>query len=229
MMSRSKELKFLLNNILNPVAKIDICLGQSDLGQRCKKAFSKRSWKRLFIPSKKYNCSIIELHKYDDFEDFLKTVKGKNSADYFRRRSMKLNYFWAVFDPNEYLEDIYRINTSVEERQGRQMDQSYKQKVNQWPQDDQNVWIGVFNQDGLLVSYVWLIFMEELILINRILGEGTFLKDNIMYLNVLGAIEYIFQNDKARVLMYDTFGRKLNGLVLFKKRIGFKPYTVNFV
>lgn len=229
MKSKGKELKFLFNNILHPVAKIDVFLGKSDIGQRYKSAFGKRSWRRLFIPSKKYNCSIIELHKYHDFEDFLKTVKGKNSADYFRRRAMKLNYCWKVFNPNEHVEDIYRINTSVEERQGRQMDQSYREKVSQWPHDDQNVWIGVFNPEGLLVSYVWLIFIEDLILINRILGDGAFLKDNIMYLNVLGAIEYIFQNDKARILMYDTFGRRLNGLVLFKKRIGFKPYTVNFI
>jgi hypothetical protein len=33
---------------------------------------------------------------------------------------------------------------------------------------------------------------------------------------------------ESNFIMYDTFGQVENGLVLFKKRIGFKPYTVNF-
>lgn len=223
------EFAFLWNNIVHPYGKVTISLGNEENGNRLRKYFNHRSWKRLLIPNKKYNCSVINLSVFTDFEDYLKTVKGKNSADYFRRRSMKLGYEWRAFDPNQYIDAIFSINTSVGARQGREMDSNYKQKVAHWPNDENNTWIGIFNSDGDLVSYVWLVFANELVLINRILGKAQFLKDNIMYLNTLGAIEYVFNEQKAIYLMYDTFGRKSNGLVLFKKRIGFKPYTVYFI
>lgn len=229
MRSKFNEYMFLWKNITQPHAKVTISLGNSEDGSRIRNAFNHRSWKRLFIPSKKYNCSVIDLSVFTDFDAYLKTVKGKNSADYFRRRSMKLGYEWRAFDPNQYIDAIFNINTSSGARQGREMDANYKQKVAHWPNDANNIWIGVFNADGNLFSYVWLVFANELILTNRILGNAALLKDNIMYLNILGAIEYIFDKRKNAYLMYDTFGRKPNGLVLFKKRIGFKPYTVKFI
>lgn len=225
------DLKFLIKNILSPEDKIVINLGETQLGLGYKKAFNARSWKRLFIPSKRYNCCLINFKNHKSFDAYLQTVNGKNSAAYFARRSKKMQYEWNLFDPNEFIDDIHRIHTSKTERQGRTMDADYLTKVTYWPSDEQNQWIGVFNQDGNLVSYVWLVLLNELVLVNRILGDGNYLKDNIMYLNVLGAIEFIYNQPMVgnRYLMYDTFGRKQNGLVLFKKRIGFKPYTVKFI
>jgi hypothetical protein len=229
MKEQINDLKFVWNNSLKPAGKITISLGDSEQGKRMRNYFNQRSWKRLFVPNKKYNCAIIELSQFTSFEAYVQTIKGKNSADYFSRRCSKMGYYWKHFNPNEQIDAIYDINTSVGNRQGRTMDASYQQKVNQWPNDKQNSWIGVFDANHNLVSYIWLIFMNELVLMNRILGHVDHLKNNVMYLNNVSAIEYIFATHSSNYLMYDTFGRKQNGLVLFKKRIGFRPYTVNFI
>jgi hypothetical protein len=67
-----------------------------------------------------------------------------------------------------------------------------------------------------------------MVLINRILGHGDFLKDNVMYLIMTRVVSEFIHAKESNFIMYDTFGQVENGLVLFKKRIGFKPYTVNF-
>ncbi|HRO75007.1 MAG TPA: hypothetical protein PLP27_02530 [Crocinitomicaceae bacterium] len=230
MSKRLDNFKFVWNNFFKPYGKITIQLGSSEIALRYKKYFNQRSWRRLFIPNKKYNCAVLNLRNFATHDDYLTTVKGKNSADYFSRRSSKLGYYWKVFNANEYIDAIYEINTSASNRQGRTMDTSYLTKVTKWPNDEQNAWIGVFNQEDKLVSYIWLVLTQELALMNRILGHGDYLKDNIMYLNNLGVISYLYEHKKqVHFLMYDTFGRTQNGLALFKKRIGFKPYTVNFV
>lgn len=227
---RIDDFKFVWNNFFKPFKKVTIRLGTSEIAIRLRTYFNKRSARRLFIPNKKYNCAIIELRRFDSYEAYQATIKGKNSADYFSRRSEKLGYTWKTFNPNEFIDAIYEIHTSSANRQGRSMDANYLVKVNEWPSDTQNVWIGVFNTENKLVSYIWLVLSDELALMNRILGHNDFLKDNIMYLNNLGAISYLYQHQKSvDFLMYDTFGRTQNGLTLFKKRIGFKPYTVNFV
>lgn len=224
------DLKFLVSNVCFPVAKINVSIGTNDLSLRYKKAFTARSWKRLFIPQKKYNCSLIDLNKFDKLDSYLQAINGKNSAAYYSRRCQKLNYRWELFDPNDFIDDIFNINTSKTERQGRVMDQNYLIKVESWPSDELNKWIGVFDGESRLVSYVWLVLLNQLVLINRILGHSKHLNNNVMYLNMVGAMEHVFKNETPQIsiVMYDTFGRKKNGLVLFKKRLGFQPYTVNF-
>ena len=71
--------------------------------------------------------------------------------------------------------------------------------------------------------------MKDLSLINRILGHDEHLKNNVMYFLIVSFVKDIITSTVNRVIMYDTFGKNQNGLVMFKKRIGFKPYTVNFV
>jgi hypothetical protein len=223
-----KDLQFLAKNILQPYGKIEVSLGTSEDGKRYLKYFNKRSIKRIFTKFKKYNCSILDTKLYENQERYISTIKGKNSADYFARRCEKLHYTFREFDPNLEINAIFYINTSVNDRQGRKMDDSYLKKVTQWPSNEYNVWYGVFSKDGNLVAYLWAIKMNELCLINRILGHEEHLKKNVMYFLIVSFIKEIFNSMKNRVIMYDTFGRKENGLVLFKKRIGFKPYTVNF-
>jgi hypothetical protein len=72
--------------------------------------------------------------------------------------------------------------------------------------------------------------MEELILINRILGHANHLKNNVMYLLLTKYVTTKISNlQYSKYLMYDTFGKKKNGLVQYKNRLGFQPYTVNYL
>jgi len=220
--------KFVVNNILSPEGKVSIHLGNSEVSNSLLSYFNSRSWKRGFIKLKKFNISLLPITDFLKEEEYLSSVNGKNSAAYFSRRCTKMGYTVRSFNPNNQIEEIFTINTSSTERQGRVMDKNYQIKVNEWPTDEENQWFGIFSEEGKLVAYVWTYIAGEMVLINRILGHADFLKDNIMYLLMTKVVAAFVQSDEINYLMYDTFGKVENGLVLFKKRIGFKPYTVNF-
>lgn len=223
------DFKFLLNNIFSPDSKLKIHLGKSDISKRYLAYFNMRSIKRAGLKNKKWNCALLNLTNYLTTEEYLASVNGKNSASYFARRCSKLSYSVREFDPNEYINDIYAIHTSSKIRQGREMDASYLEKMYEWPNDSQNSWFGVFDSSGQLVGYIWLVFLNELALVNRILGHENHLKSNIMYYLTTEVVSSEIRKGLRKYMMYDTFGTVKNGLVLFKRRIGFKPTTINFV
>lgn len=225
----NKDLKFLVKNIFRPEGKISIQLGNDIGAKRYLNYFNQKSWKRGFIKNKKYNISLLPISSYQNPEEYLLSVNGKNSAYYFSRRCEKMGYSFKPFDPNSKIDAIYAINMSADERQGRKMDEAYRTKVLEWPSDEANIWYGIFSSDQELVGYVWTVNIGELTIINRILGHQAHLKNNVMYSLVTNVIGKAIEEKLVRYIMYDTFGRKQNGLVLFKKRIGFKPYTVNFI
>lgn len=223
------SIKFLLKNILAPFGRVTIKLGDTEISNRLLKYFNRRSWNRAFIKLKKYNISLIAIDQFSSIESYLSSINGKNSAAYFSRRCEKMGYTLKKINPNDELESIYKINTSSQERQGRKMGKSYLNRVDHWPNDEVNQWYGIYSSDGRLVAYMWLYLVGEMVLINRILGHKDHLKNNVMYLMTTKVIAGFINSNKIKYVMYDTFGRSENGLVLFKKRIGFKPYTVNFI
>jgi hypothetical protein len=223
-----KKYKFLIKNILSPEGKVAIRLGNSDTANRLLSYFNSRAWKRGFLKLKKYNISLLPINQFSKEDDYLASVNGKNSAAYFSRRCAKLGYTFQSFNPNNEIEAIFEINTSSTERQGREMDESYKQLVAEWPNDEVNKWLGIYSKEGKLVAYVWTYVVGEMVLINRILGHGDYLKENVMYLLMASVVSTFVNDNQINFIMYDTFGKFENGLVMFKKRIGFKPYTVNF-
>jgi hypothetical protein len=223
-----KKYKFLIKNILTPTGKVTISIGNSATANKLLTYFNSRSWKRAFIKLKKYNIALLPIDQFSKEEDYLTSVNGKNSAAYFSRRCSKLGYTFQTFNPNHAIDAIFEINTSSSERQGRAMEESYNKLVSEWPCDEIHKWFGIYSSDGKLVAYVWTYIVGEMVLINRILGHGDFLKDNIMYLLMTSVVSEFIQVKESNFIMYDTFGQVENGLVLFKKRIGFKPYTVNF-
>lgn len=220
--------KFLLNNILSPAGKVSIHLGNSETADRLLVYFNTRKWNRGFLKLKKFNISLLPIDQFSKDEDYLASVNGKNSAAYFSRRCSKMGYTFQSFNPNDEIDAIFEINTSSTERQGREMDESYKLLVTEWPNDDVNNWFGIYSKEGKLVAYVWTYVVGEMVLINRILGHGDYLKENVMYLLMTSVVSTFVNDNRINFIMYDTFGKFENGLVMFKKRIGFKPFTVNF-
>ena len=223
-----KKYKFLIKNILSPTGKVFIHLGNSETAKKLLTYFNSRSWKRGYLKLKKYNISLLPIVQFSVEEEYLASVNGKNSAAYFSRRCAKLGYTFQSFNPNDEIVAIFEINTSSTERQGREMDESYKQLVAEWPNDEVNKWFGIYSKEGKLVAYVWIYLVGEMVLINRILGHGDYLKDNVMYLLMTNVVSKFINVRQINFIMYDTFGKFENGLVMFKKRIGFKPFTVNF-
>jgi hypothetical protein len=227
-MSRMRKLRFFIDEVLFPKRKAQASLGSSEEGKRSLQYFNKRSWRKGFLRNKRYNCAVLDLAAYETAESYRATVKGKNSADYFARRCEKLGYTFRAIAPNDYWQSIYEINHSAQNRQGKAMGETYLKPLERWPDDAVNQWYGVFDSSQQLVAYLWSVHMNDLVLINRILGHDEHLKNNVMYLLSVQFVSTCVDNRKARYVMYDTFGRSDNGLAMFKRRIGFERYRMNF-
>lgn len=207
---------------------ITIALGVDEYGKMFYTNFTKRHPRYFFLKNKILGVALIELQRFKSGSEYLKTVNGKNSAAYFSRKAAKLGFVFKTFQPNEYIEQIHAINTSATIRQGKEMEESYKNKIKTFPVDQHNTYVGIF-KDDLLVAYLWTINSQELVLINRILGHAEHMEGGIMYLLVTSYVERLISTDlKPKVLMYDTLLGASPGLKMFKHRCGFKSYKVNW-
>jgi len=134
-----------------------------------------------------------------------------------------------IFDWNKYLDDIYEINTSSIKRQGRAMDKAYMQypkKVNNLIEDDFKIeFIGAFVEEKL-VGYIELYIYGNFAMTNRILGHKDYLKFGVMNLMVKKCVEYGIENNIEYINYLTMQNRKNNSLSAFKKRVGFREYSL---
>jgi len=232
----SEDKKYRIRNILNYI--LNAYLGKSDnkiikLGDKKEahsiyNSFNKRSSKFLGIKRLTISVAILDMTKYRSFEDYRLTIRGKNSADYYKRRCEKKDYSFRLIDMNYYIDEIFDINTSLDERCGKSMSSAYVNKKTSYDNSN-SIAFGVFKDDKLL-AYTELSVYGELVKINRILGHGDFLNDNIMYFLLFNTLEQSFalKKDGVKYFMYDSFWGNPKGLVLFKKRFKFIPNKVKW-
>ncbi len=186
------------------------------------------------IKNKTIGVALIDLKKFNSFDDYLTTVNGKNSAAYYARKCVKRNYVFIEVNKNHYIDDIYEINTSAEFRQGRKMSDSYLQKQTQFDNQSNYKYFGVLDDNGKLVSYCDIGFYGEFCMINTLLGHKEHLNNGVMYLMITSLISYLYKNELTihtgglRYVVYDTFFGASNGLKKFKTKLGFEPYRVKW-
>lgn len=194
------------------------------------KYFNKRHPKYKIIKNKTIGVMLFEIPK--TIEEYEKQVSGKNSVMYYSRRCKKMNYFTDYFKKNDYLEDIYEINTSSEMRQGRTMSEHYLEEVPKEEEKESVSYFGVFTKEQKLVGYIRLINTKKIYIISQLLGHDKYQNDNIMYLILHDLIiSLIEKNNNCQdkiYLMYDTYFGGTIGIKLYKKRHAFRPYKVKW-
>lgn len=126
---------------------------------------------------------------------------------------------------NHRLDDIYVINTSLPMRQGQRMTSAYRLPPKASTSYIQCAlhrydWIGAFHED-LLVAYCNLVVVNELGVINRLLGHGEFLKMGVMNALVAGVTE-IYLKSPVKYINYRTIEGGSSGLQHFKRSVGFR-------
>jgi hypothetical protein len=199
-----------------------------DLCTKVYKNFTKPHPKYFIFKNKTQGVELINTFLFSNSLAYITSVKGKNSADYFSRRAVKSGYSFRPIIPEKHLEEILSINISAGTRQGRTMDDSYKDRKKIYPMDDHNKYYGVFKEEKL-VAYIWVSVHGELAILTRLLGHADYLKDGIMYLLLTSTISEIIDRTKEiKFIMYDTFFGASEGLKLFKSRLGFRPYKVTW-
>jgi hypothetical protein len=147
-------------------------------------------------------------------------------------KAVRLGYQFREVAREEHVEDIYEINTSLEERQGRAMTSAYRERQNFLPLDDYPCprhairTYGVLSGRGKLVAYLWLYRSGELALVSSILGHGEHLDDGIMHLLVQGVVGAEIPH--GGFLVYNRHDSGTNGLRQFKEWFGFEATEVEW-
>lgn len=172
-----------------------------------------------------YPIAIIRIPKSIDI--YLKEIGAKSRN--MNKKAEKNGIYCKVFNWNEKLDEIFEINTSSLNRQGREMDKSYREYPKEivYPnEDDYNiVHIGAFVEEKL-VGYIELYIYGNFTMTNRILGHKEYLKYGVMNLMVKKCVEYAIEN-KIKYINYLTMqNRKNNSLSAFKYRVGFREYSL---
>lgn len=170
----------------------------------------------------------------DTYEGYLAEV-----GQYARRRlrkAQKAGYTFGHIERDDYVDDVFAINTSIAERQGRQMDEGYRKRPGPYgplptqtcPRHRLNTY-GVLAPDGTLVAYTWVYVTGEMFLTSTLLGHGDHLDNGVMFLLIAGVIEDLIATAQVRYFVYERHWSGLEGLRFFKERVGLKPYNVHFL
>jgi len=163
----------------------------------------------------------------DEYFDSLKR-KSRQMITKAKRRG----YTYDGFNYNDYLQDIYEINTSKIERQNKPMTESYLE----YPTPSAEFAgchihkyfrLGGF-KDGKLYAYCAVAVVNELAILNTIIGHADALTDGVMngLINFLVKVCYV---ERVRYLNYLTIENSGESLQGFKRRVGFESYEVRFV
>jgi hypothetical protein len=184
----------------------------------------------ILIRKKTIGVALLPLRSFSGSNDYLRHVNGKNSAAYFARKATREGYVFQRLDPDKFSEQIHAIHLSSKERQGIELTDTYRKKLEKYPNDGRNSYYGIFKDDAL-VAYLWVVHSGELLLLNRIMGHSDHLRHGIMYLLVTAFICSELANTDAtcKVVMYDTILGASSGLRMFKERCGFKPFRAKWI
>lgn len=160
------------------------------------------------------------------YEKYLAQLNRKSR--YLIRKTEHLGYEFRTFSWNEHLEDIYKINTSKETRQGEPMRGWYSEPVKPryWSKEESRYLVnyGAFI-DNRLRAYIFLLTYGNFAFPKHIIGHSEYLTDGIMN----GLIAYVVQECiKNSQLMYFYYGRFIDGSSLdaFKKHTGFQKCAI---
>ena len=146
--------------------------------------------------------------------------------------SLRLGYWFSEVDYSQYDDDIYEINTSLEQRQGRPMSVGYldyakHSKLPDYPCSAHRIiTYGVLEADRLR-AYLTLYRCGELGLISQILGHGDHLRGDVMYALFQGMIAD--QAGYGGVLYYNRHDSGQEGLRYCKERLGFSEGNVEWI
>jgi hypothetical protein len=147
-------------------------------------------------------------------------------------RASNLGYQFHEILREQYGADVFAINTSLDERQGRPMSRGYREEQNFLPLPVYPCHrhairtYGVVDARGVLVSYLWLYRAGELALVSSILGHGEHLANDVMYLLFQGVVDA--ESKQGGYFVYNRHDSGTDGLRYCKERWGFEATEVQW-
>jgi hypothetical protein len=210
-----------------PVARLDFRLDLNpDDVRRMHAYFTKPHPKYKIFQNKSLGAALVDLTRFTGPDAYLQSVKGRNSADHHAKRARSRGYVVVEIDKNDFVEDLYAINTSLDARQGRPMPEAYREKQTRFHAEKNYQYFGVLNRDGTLAAYSDVGFYGNFVAFNRLLGLRN--NDGAMHLMMTEIICKMIDRRAYSYLMYDTFFGASPGLRTFKTMLGFEPYRAKY-
>jgi hypothetical protein len=210
-----------------PVARLEFRLDLNPDGVRRMHAhFTKPHPKYKIFQNKSLGAALVDLKRFATPEDYMANVKGRNSAEHHARKARSRGYVVVEIDKNDFVDDLHEINTSLDWRQGRPMDDGYLQKQTQFHREKNYKYFGVLNPAGKLTAYGDIGFFGNFVAFDRLLGLRN--NDGAMHLMVTEVICRMIESQAYGYLMYDTFFGASPGLRTFKTMLGFEPYRAKY-
>lgn len=197
-----------------------------DLVPRAHRLFTKPHPRYRVVSNKSLGVALINLRAFANGQAYLHSLRQRGHAGYHSRRARERGYTVAEIDRNDYIDDIYQVNTSLEERQGRPMDPAYGVKTEHYDASDGLRHFGVLDKLGRLVAYGDVGIYGDFAALNRSLGLKN--SDGVMYFLLADVACRLIDDGHLNYFMYDTYLGALPGLRNFKKKLGFQPYRIHY-
>lgn len=210
-----------------PVARLefDTTIDPDDIRQTYR-YYTQRHPRYKIIGNKTVGAALIDLGRYTDAPAYLDEIQGKNRGAWHARRARTRGYICTEIDRNAHIDAIRAINTSLDERQGRPMDQKYRDKTTRFDTQGHFGYYGVFNPDGQLMAYANIGRYGNFSAFSQLIGMRN--NDGIMHLMMVDIVSRLLEQKQVRYVMYDTFFGAQPGLQQFKRILGFQPYRVKY-
>ena len=178
------------------------------------------------IRSKTLGAALIDLGHFDTPAAYSDHIQGKNRGAYHAKRARARGYVFKEIDRNAHVDDIHVINTSLDTRQGRAMDEKYLDKVTHYDSLDHYNYYGILNAEGSLVAYANIGRLGNFSALAQLMGLRN--NDGIMHLLIVEIVSRLIEQKRVRYVMYDTFFGAQPGLQQFKRVLGFVPYRAKY-
>jgi hypothetical protein len=149
-------------------------------------------------------------------------------------RAHRLGYEFGPFEFNDYIDDMYDINTSKWDRQGRPMSEEYRVRPPEraplpdhpCPRHSEG-WFGVF-QDGKLCAYLFVQQSGEATFTPNILGHADHLENGVMALALFEAVKWQRERANTSYVYYYLHDSETSGLQFFKEKMGYAGHLVTW-
>ncbi|MGZ5178458.1 MAG: hypothetical protein ACXWCW_30400 [Burkholderiales bacterium] len=188
--------------------------------------FTKPHPRYRIIRNKTIGAALIDLDRYQGVPDYFDHIQGKNRGAHHAKRARGRGYVCREIDRNAHVDEIHSINTSLDIRQGRPMDDNYLEKVTHYEPLAHYHYYGVLNQEGRLVAYANIGRFGNFSSLDRLMGLRN--NDGIMHLLLVEIASRLIEQKRVRYMMYDTFFGAQPGLQQFKRCLGFEPYRAKY-
>lgn len=194
------------------------------------RAFTARHRRFKFTSAKRWGVALMNLPESNE------QFRAATSQHTRRKctRASKAGFRYTVVAPIEHIDEILEINRSAPLRQGRPMDAVYTERDQVLAEIGSRPTLhGIVDGDGRLRAYADVPDVGDALVFSYVIGHADHLAAGIMYLLVCEVIRHGIERRHAdgspKWVMYDTFWGGSSGLAWFKERIGFRPYTVDWV